>query len=394
MSSCEDTAESDQTPPDMKFIQSLLRDNAMDKFYVIYTEGGAANHMLHAVIALYHLGAGRRQITEFVKKYTEGLAPRGGEVHQTQSDSGESVEELLGTKRGFYTVLDHYTGLMEEKYDNSMEKFLQGEFPRRLLGLGGAVFHGLMQTGYGVASGCPHAVCEGMSYMHYWYFPLVISQPQPDVDTLGKGSMSILEVISKVREEKLLRGGLLDIQDFLEKKGYILLNYVQQIHIPDDVISVPEDAKLTTLLKYLTDSTIILYQSSKQINDFFLLHGVSSSFALTQVLSLLGDWKLCLEAIRTWLCVLIAVYIAQQTPELDMERLEEPDVSNVSWEDIKCKILAMKSDDAADIHVTKLVQICYDMSLVNKDAKMADIYKRACFTVMDNPFIFRVPVSE
>ena len=202
MSSIESKAQTGENPPDLAFIQSLLRANTMDKYYVIYNEIGYANHMLHAVVALFRLGAGRAHLAEFVKQYTQKLDPRGGRVHKSQMDSGESVEELLGTKRGFYTILDHYKGLMEEKYDNSMEKFLQGEFPRRLPGLGGAVFHGLMQIGYGVASGCPHAICEGMSYMHYWYFPLV-TKPLPEVRTLGKARYRFLRSLIKLGKRNL-----------------------------------------------------------------------------------------------------------------------------------------------------------------------------------------------
>ena len=180
------------------------------------------------------------------------------------------------------------------------------------------------------------------------------------------------------------------MKEFLGENGDILANYVQMIHIPDDVMGVPEDARLSTLLKYLTDSAIIIYQSSTQINDFFLLHGVTSSFALTQVLTLLGDEEQCLESIRTWLCVLIAVYIAERTPKLDMGRLEEGDVDGVSWDSIKSRILYEEGHPRldADAHITKLVEVCYERSLDNADVKMASVYKRAALTAMDNPFTF------
>ena len=76
-----------RTADELTHVQKLLADNSMEKFYVIYTESGAANHMLHATVALFRLGASVEYVEEFINKYKKGLAPRGGQVHHSQVTS-------------------------------------------------------------------------------------------------------------------------------------------------------------------------------------------------------------------------------------------------------------------------------------------------------------------
>ncbi len=68
---------------------------------------------------------------------------------------------------------------------------------------------------------------------------------------------------------------------------------------------------------------IMVYQSSDPRNDFYLLHAVTSSFALCKVLSLFDKEHkyFKLEALRVHLCNLFALYLAQKSPALREENL-------------------------------------------------------------------------
>ena len=363
----------------MEFMQQALSENSTDKYFVTYNELGFVNHMAHGIVALHRLGAKKSEINAFVKHYSSILDPRGGRINQMHLDNGEGIEELLGERKGYYTLLDHYKDLLAEEYGGSYEKFLRGEFPKRIPGLAAGLLHGVIQIGYGVAAEHRQVVCEGMAFLHYSYKPLVTSPNIPDIHTLGQGTLGVLELLEVIHTEGKIAAGV-------ETHGDDMVNYVHQIKIPEHILNAPEVERLNGLLKWLVSGLIVIYQSFPMKNNFFILHGVTSSWALAQVLPLLDDWDNCLHAVRTFLCAVLTVYIGAGAPKPDVELLERRDVSNLTWDDVRARICGM--DASTDEHIFKLVQVCYDMSKINDDKKMDGIFKRASLTAMENPLYF------
>jgi hypothetical protein len=60
------------------------------------------------------------------------------------------------------------------------------------------------------------------------------------------------------------------------------------------------------------------------------------------------------------------------------------DVSGTTWDEIIAKTVARAS--AGDMHVFKVVQVCYMQSKETKDKEMGDIYKRAALTILNNAY--------
>jgi hypothetical protein len=90
-------------------------------------------------------------------------------------------------------------------------------------------------------------------------------------------------------------------------------------------------------------------------NDFFVLHGVTSSWALANFLHLIPSTELKLEILQNFLCILLAVYIGKDRPKLNPEYLVTPDVSNVTWDNILGRTINLPLE--TDEHEHKVVHV-------------------------------------
>jgi hypothetical protein len=86
------------------------------------------------------------------------------------------------------------------------------------------------------------------------------------------------------------------------------------------------------------------------------MHGVTSAWALSNIIYLMNSNEMKLEMLQNFLCVLLAVYIAQDCPKLNPDYLTSPDVSNITWGDIIERTLKLPL--GTDEHKYKLVQVC------------------------------------
>ena len=94
---------------------------------------------------------------------------------------------------------------------------------------------------------------------------------------------------------------------------------------------------------------------SESQNNFFLLHGVTSSWALSNIIPLVKSTDKKLEILQIFLCLLLAVYIAKDRPKLYPDFLESPDVADLTWEEIKSRTLNLPV--STDEHEYKLIQV-------------------------------------
>ena len=384
-------------------LQTALTENSFDRYYAEYS-GFLFNHLAHGAIAINRLGGEKRHLDQFVQNYVKHLEPKGGPTHRNHPElPGVPVSELKGKYRGFYTILQHYKDLLEGQYGGSIDDVIRGEFPGLIQGMAGAALHGLIHLGYGFSASTPHLVCEGLAFLHYCHTPLITTGPAPDIHTLGQGSMGVLEVVDKVRQDTELQDFMLSEleADWIKEKNYgdfdgkfailltlganQLLEYVHQIEIPLDLTTMTEE-KLQQCLLWLIQSAIKLYQSSHRRNDFFLLHGVTSSFALSQLLPALKDLDTAISTVRLHIALLLTVYLVVGSPAIRKQQLTEPDVSGLSLDDMAARVLGMGTK--ADAHVIKLVQVCRDINKSSRDKTMDEICIRACLTAMENPLNF------
>ena len=82
------------------------------------------------------------------------------------------------------------------------------------------------------------------------------------------------------------------------------------------------------------DQAIVLFTGGINRNDFFLLHGITASWALKQVIPHL-DCNDQLLSIRTLLASLLGVYAIQGCPDVNIEAAEISHTASLTWESLR-----------------------------------------------------------
>lgn len=154
-------------------LHSILNENCTRKFGMEYN-GFLSNHTSHATVALYHLGADSNRIMRFLQWYQQRLEGPGHSAHEIEPLT-TPVTEVLGCRRGFYPLVDHYQSLLDTAYQQNLDIFIASEFPKLYRGVAGSALHGLIQLGYGYNVQHPRSVVEGLAYLHHSYLPLLTS---------------------------------------------------------------------------------------------------------------------------------------------------------------------------------------------------------------------------
>ena len=382
-------------------IKKLMNENRTDVFFILY-DGFLTNHMSHGIRALQMLGAPLPQVKNFVERYKNKL--ESGEFHKNkelkEDPEGLSPDELIGARKSFYFLYDHYTKLLNDKYSKRLDDLVRGEFPRLSRGI--IAVHCLIHLGYGMDSGLAWFVCEGLAYLHYYYVPLSLSASCPDLQRFGHGNKDILAVLDQLRED----GELItymneaakqikpDIGDFQKKtrvlcnnKGDVMVGYVNKVKFPCNLnqaeISLED---IPSILNWLINSAIIVYAIAETPNSFFLLHGVTSSWSLKNVLGCLDDIRIILDAIRTHMCTLFVTYMVQGCPLLQRELISNNPAKGHDWSDIRERAVDIEMN--GDEHIYKLVQVCRRMTEESTDETMTDVYKLAAYLCISNPLHF------
>jgi len=427
-------------------LTKLLLDNSTKRFYVEYNDF-FYNHMSQGIIALSRLGAGTERIQRFIdwaspslknaadhkpqdfdneiKRIEENAAQ--GELQKlsindeaspslSSASTGVVRPELLGKRQSYYILLEEYYKLLKVQCGGSVEQLICHYFPSLIPGIMGGAFHGMIQIGYGLVANNSWLVCEGLAYQHQSYLPLNLKQNSVKSAflSIGKGNTDIVEVLQNISRDAELRDFIaaereteeykvkprgeftFRVNALFSKRPDVIVKYASQIKFPDfynaQSLTVSQMDQLTA---WIRDSAIAVYALAKSRNDFFLLHGVTSSWALSQVVSILtnaGGQQGCEEALkllRTFLCALIATYVAQNTPEIgtDVDVLLQRKKGCTAWHELLEDALAGDMDE----HVYKLIQVCYEESQSPEkagDPVKDKLYRAAAISALDFPFTF------
>ena len=129
---------------------------------------------------------------------------------------------------------------------------------------------------------------------------------------------------------------------------------------------------ISYLMKAVIDGSIGIYANSSASDDFFLLHGVTSAWALRRVLHYFDSLDVSLQILVAYLKALLSAYVAQEMPALVVKKISIDLLP--SWEDIVKK--TVKCSDDVDEHVYKLVYTCHEAEKVYGSSS-SQLYKRA-----------------
>ena len=372
-----------------EYLLQLLDDNSTQKYSIAYGSDDLANHMANGLVALYGLGASEERLRRFIDWYSTRLVK--AEDATAEHSEGPGVAELLGQGHSYYTILQHYTNLLDEY--KSVEELVKREFPKLSQGVLGAAFHGLIQLGFGFKYRHRMTPCEGLAYIHRNHFPLRVTDSSKLIEPLGAGAdLEVLDLLRIYAEDEELcalvamkkgtftprAGGL------FTSKGDRLLHYANRMKLPDAYDpTLGIKSQLDLVMKWLVDCAITVYVMSEAKNDFFLIHGVTAAYSLKNILPLVEDEAQINQSLRVFLCGYLATYMAQGCPALHAPAKSE---EKVTWQDIIIETLDSAID--RDEHTYKLIHVCHEMDGENKSPEMSSMYTKAAQIALKYPLTF------
>ncbi len=369
---------------------------AARKFYIEYG-GFLTNHLSHAAVALAGLGASPDQFKRYLEYYAQRLEPTDGPTCEMQSSPREleDVRQLLGKRKNYFQLLDHYKALLEgeDKYNGDLDSFLAKELPDLLPGLVGSALHPLIHMGYGYSLGDSEMVLEGIAYLHHSYFA---PRLRPSLlDHFGRGEEPILSVLERLRQDEELfaftqtRGKAIENDLGGRPRGFqccIMASFERAEYIFEKYVA-PIKCTSNDPIRWLLDQAITVYACAEGGSDFFLLHGVTSAWSLHKLSKLFQARETISVLAAYFTLALVCAYVVQGRPKIDVDKLLEQETEVPSWPEIKAKTLSLPPDNV-DEHVLKLVQVCLDVS-EEKEEESNSLFKVAALTALQKPIFFR-----
>ncbi|XP_033752340.1 uncharacterized protein LOC117336080 [Pecten maximus] len=404
---CRQFNMSSVSPPGGSWLRDILEDQSTQTYYIEY-DRFFSNHLTHGIIAIEKLGGDKDRVNRFVEHYKNHgkLEPPNHPRHSDESTDAEpatddELHKLLGQRKLYYKIRNRFRVILKEH--GSAEEMLREEFPKLSRGLVCSAAHGLIHTGYGYSVRCSSTVTEGLAYLHHSCKPLIFDEKNPDNDIshFGKGACDILTVLAELKKDENLRkymedeavklrqsdwysGGFQYRVAALVGKGDDLMKYAYKIKVPVIQSCQDEDGLAVALANWLLDQAIAVFALSEIKNDFFLLHGVTAAWSLRQIIPLLKHPD-AVDALRTFTCALLAVYVSQGCPDLtNKPEIPQTDVTASDWQEIIDKALARDTDE----HIYKLVQVCHDTWREKNGSDGAALYIHAAQMCIDHDLHF------
>jgi len=355
--------------------------------YIEY-RGFLSNHLSQYVTALTRLGASDEMIERAKRDYSAKLEARNGETANSQAAEEISpVETLLGKRRSFYPLVSHYRQLLGSLGGKS-RILVRNHFPPLAAGLSCSALHPLLQIGYGLAANCDESVLEGLAYLHHSHVPLVLKHPE-SLALVGEGEEEVEEVLDRLRKDHRLREAIESHADEEEKVLALGLGRFQRRMLVtvtmfadtllDFALAIAKPANLTNS-SWLQQLALTLFTRSEVANDFFLLHGVTATWALTeQVIPCLEESDSS-RILNSFLFVLLAVFVARECPALT--RKPEPSESRDA---LRSQVLDLGT--TTDEHIFKVVQVSLELSMKRNGGGWEDLCLQAATTALNHHLV-------
>ncbi|WP_350656498.1 questin oxidase family protein [Psychrobacter sp. S1-30-MNA-CIBAN-0213] len=300
-----------------------------------------SNHITHNWIALDAAGASQEKMQWWQDTYTHNAtndtsqsaakkpgmleSPRSNPIDYTEITNANWLNNLQSIRIAFPLYRNFFDKKIAEL---GLSACLKRYYPALSEGMAGAAFHPVIHTGWAVDVDSDDMAAEGLAYMATAFQPLATGSIHtehqlwsPDAPRPIEALEQILNDvrISQLTEEadwlsktedykRLNRGGFqqrLITFDNPEESMSLFLNEMVRLKLPD----IGQD--LTSSIEELTVIAATALHSSD--NEFFILHGLTSLYAVLCVLPHL-DESAQRNALGYWFRVLMATIIIQGSP--------------------------------------------------------------------------------
>lgn len=378
-------------------LRQLLRRFGSDKYHIEYNDF-FSSHVLHALVALHHLGASNARLDEHASLHATWLeAAKPIELDRPIDD--DNWKSLRGRRRNYR----EFSAFFLSKIRLSSAGEVVGRYVPEMAsgGLCVAAFHPLIHIGYGLLAEQDEDVADGLAYMAFAF-----RSPQPDhslIEGAGKAvsfatagaqgpfGHPVLSLIRTLRSDERLnmllelfaerldpatfeKGsglGMFDRRMFMvdDHARSILLKYVDDSGLLPSPDASP--VELRCAFRSLFEGAVLVFALSRPKDDFFLLHGVTSAFALYMVLQHLLPTVHKLNVIRYFCAGLLATFVVRDMPAV-VDVAEWPESGRVPEWDTLIKS-AIANDDE---HTIKLVFSCCEADkLFGSDVRGVPLYR-------------------
>jgi Questin oxidase-like len=277
---------------------------------------GLSNHLPMALIALDRLGADARRRQAFEATYATRLPAAPAAVAWPDGDAWAS---RLGDRSAYAAYRDLFG---RWRLDEGAGAVLAQVLPPLMRGCGGAAFHGLIRTAYGVSSRHAGELVSGLAYWACRFMPL-FDLPATSVRSAGEPDPeALLRCLTKTPSDA----------------GLIAERMRHAARVNRDLPGVASALQVDAgTLETLARLAARAYAHS---GNFAALHLVTSAHALRVLLPFIDE---PLAAVRHyWQAFVTAVVIAELEPR--------PVPSRLPWSDVMARACA-----SSDEHVVKLV---------------------------------------
>ena len=400
---------------------ALLERFGTDVYHIEY-RGIYSNHLMHGVVALVGLGAAEARVESFVHSYIKHLdpVPKISENVQVTAENlmtfAGKRSNFLELVKFFTNELESLRMRKSNASQNPLSLLLQRHVPSLADGgIGAAAFHPLIHIGYGLMQNTsgdfiasPRDVIDGLSYMVFSYrraiggkssaaiAESIIKELDISSDSghwqsefgISDLSDALLAVVSDFRSGQRVQKVFKQLADLAASPEYDSMEPASSFergtaamgdNMQDCLDSCTEAAMkrlhsqfeakygimketcpsfITYTMKAIVDGAIALYAQSSNGDDFFLLHGVTSVWALRRMLQYFDSNIEKIQILVAYVKALLATYVTQGMPTLmGASKWTE---SLPSWTDIIKKTV----DSSVDEHEYKVVYTCHEAERV------------------------------
>ncbi|KAG0013250.1 hypothetical protein BGZ81_001152 [Podila clonocystis] len=350
----------------------LLEENHY-KHHCFFNEKGFHNHLTHAILASYSLGASPERLRAIYEKHAVEQRPIGP-VQKTFTPADWKSE--VGKGEFYSSYLEFFR--QEVPRLGRVEAIIKYAFDTDVIGrtFSGA-FHPLIHLGYGIDFGIDAIVSEGLSMLAVtsnMMAPFVVA-PAAIVDKVTTklvSQLSISEITSPKSVADILRAiqqdhDLDDVTSYSAPnktidvaKSKVAALKVQKLLSGWNIEETSQDIDLKA--KDLYKSCVLAagatgLRNGKVKQDFFLMHALTSVLFVHRLVHSLPP-AYAVSCLKSHLGATLAYYISRGRPTADVEALlnyngkQSLDLTNPWLSVVK------RAVDIDEVHVTKVVRSC------------------------------------
>ena len=285
--------------------QKWLADVAWD----IEFQGYLTNHVKHAIIALKGLDAPKERIDGYWKEYTSetpyGIPLDAGNFTKPSEPlKDDEWKGLIGKKKSF-SKLCYYFEAEIDKFGS--DAVVKAALPLLIDGIPGALTHGIIHCGWGLASGSKWMTIEGLAYLAFSHVSVM---PERYVtETLpGSTPMESLLYLADHKEEfaEFSKATKADVEKYPKETFHpelVVAGFQWQVAKILDAghplfYQKPTWLENDNLLEDMYDLVSTLHVVSK--GNFLILHLVTSLWGLEQALVAADDPELKIAGLRAF----------------------------------------------------------------------------------------------